>query len=319
MNIIKIKKLKSALTLTLLLTTALCGCTYEKSKAPYIDTVSLEKAFAAAETAIFDDAPDAALHDLILPVASGTLTKENAKVKVDYSNTADGYIMICFTAKTEKRLKVRISGPDSENEPYQYNLEQGKWETFPLSGGNGKYNVKVYEQIGDGQKYSVVLSADIDVRLKDEFAPFIRPNQYVDYTDARKTLAAASALTKDVNKTLEKVAVVYNYVVKSLTYDTNKAENVQSGYLPVLDQVLTEKKGICFDYAALMTGMLRSQGIPCKLVIGYVGTEEPAYHAWISVWTEGEGWIDAAVYFDGTAWHRMDPTFASSAQTDKSL
>ena len=25
------------------------------------------------------------------------------------------------------------------------------------------------------------------------------------------------------------------------------------------------KKGICFDYAALMTGMLRSQGIPCKL------------------------------------------------------
>ena len=32
-----------------------------------------------------------------------------------------------------------------------------------------------------------------------------------------------------------------------------------------------------------MTGMLRSQGIPSKLVVGYAGT---AYHAWISVWTE---------------------------------
>ena len=58
-----------------------------------------------------------------------------------------------------------------------------------------------------------------------------------------------------------------------------------------------------------MTGMLRSQGIPCKLVIGYAGT---VYHAWISVWSEDTGWIDSAIYFNGTTWQRMDPTFAST-------
>lgn len=36
------------------------------------------------------------------------------------------------------------------------------------------------------------------------------------------------------------------------------------------------------------------------------------YHAWINVYSEEEGWIDAAIYFDGQEWKLMDPTFASS-------
>ena len=67
-----------------------------------------------------------------------------------------------------------------------------------------------------------------------------------------------------------------------------------------------------------MTGMFRSQGIPCKLVVGYAGT---TYHAWISVWSEDTGWIDGAVYFNGTSWQLLDPTFAatSSSSEDSSL
>ncbi len=113
-----------------------------------------------------------------------------------------------------------------------------------------------------------------------------------------------------------KVEKIYDFVVGNLTYDTQKAANVKSGYLPVLDSVLSSKKGICFDYAALMAGMLRSQGVPCKLIVGYAGT---AYHAWISVWTEEEGWIDGAIYFDGKEWHRMDPTFASANGGSESI
>ena len=69
--------------------------------------------------------------------------------------------------------------------------------------------------------------------------------------------------------------IIYNYVVNNFTYDKQQAATVKSGYLPVLDNVLAAKKGICFDYAGLMTGMLRSLGVPCKLVVGYAGT---AYH-----------------------------------------
>ena len=115
---------------------------------------------------------------------------------------------------------------------------------------------------------------------------------------------------------LEKVAAVYDHVIHHFTYDYEKAKTVTSGYLPKLDEVLAAQTGICFDYAALMTAMLRSQEVPCKLVVGYAGS---VYHAWISVWTEENGWIDGAIFFDGNTWMRMDPTFASSGEGDPEI
>ena len=106
-------------------------------------------------------------------------------------------------------------------------------------------------------------------------------------------------------------------MVTNLTYDYEKAGTVQSGYLPDVDKVLQEKKGICFDYASLMAAMLRSQGVPVKLVIGYTSTGE--YHAWINVWSEESGWIDSVIYFDGKVWKLMDPTFASSGNQSQSI
>ena len=152
--------------------------------------------------------------------------------------------------------------------------------------------------------------------LENEFAPFLHSNQYVDFDAAPKTVAKAAELIGSVRDPLEKVALVYHYVVDGMTYDRELAATVKSGYVPVLDQVLEKKSGICFDYAALMTGMLRSQGVPCKLVVGYAGQ---TYHAWISIWSETAGWIDGVVYFDGISWQRMDPTFASSAHGDPSI
>ena len=75
-------------------------------------------------------------------------------------------------------------------------------------------------------------------------------------------------------------------------------------------------KSLYYLSFALMTAMLRSQEIPCKLVVGYAGS---TYHAWISVWTEENGWIDGAIFFNGKTWQRMDPTFASSANSSEAI
>ena len=253
-----------------------------------------------------------ALDTVLQPVASGTAVKKNAEAVIDYSNITDGYVMVKNTASTTQKLKAQVKGPTTT---YTYNLKAGQWETFPLSDGNGAYQVTLYKNVS-GSKYSAVVSSRFSVTLKDEFAPFLRPNQYVDYSGAVKTVEKAQELTKDLKDPLKKVKAVYDFVVGNLTYDKKKATTVQSGYLPVLDTVLAEKKGICFDYASLMTGMLRSQGVPCKLVVGYAGT---AYHAWISVWSEDTGWINGAIYFDGVSWKRMDPTFASSSKQSSKI
>ncbi len=254
----------------------------------------------------------AAVSTTLTPVASEVKVKKNSRCRVDYSNVADGYVMVQYSGTTDKRLKAQVKGPTTT---YTYDLTAGQWEVFPISDGNGNYKVSLFKNVS-GTKYTVELSASFKVELKDEFGPYLYPNQYVNYSAAPNTVAKAAELVKGKEKPLEKVAVIYDYVVKSLSYDYGKASTITSGYLPVLDNVLAEKKGICFDYASLMTGMLRSQGVPCKLVVGYAGG---AYHAWINVWSEENGWVDSAIFFDGTTWQRMDPTFASSSKQSASV
>ena len=273
--------------------------------------VAAEQAHLEAEAAALLHSP-AALPRTVTAVAPGLLVKQNDAAVIDYSNTAEGYVMVQYTAQTEQRLKVQIKCPSTT---YTYDLTPGLWASFPLSDGNGDYQITVYRNV-TGSKYAAVLSLSVQVSLTDEFAPFLHSNQYVDFDHAPNSTAKAAELTADARTDLERVAAVYDFAVGSMTYDTQLAASVKSGYLPVLDEVLARQKGICFDYAALMTGMLRSLGIPCKLVVGYAGT---AYHAWISVWSEETGWIDSAIWFDGSVWQRMDPTFASSAKGDRAV
>ena len=283
----------------------------DDEEAVFIDEVDMGEITLEDEAVALASSPPA-VNDLLLPVASGKSVKSKGNASIDYSNTADGYVMAQYGAANSKRMKVQVAGPTTT---YTYDLPAQSWVTFPLSDGNGQYSVRVYKQV-DGTKYSPVLTAKVSAQLTDEFAPYLRPNQYVDYAGAEKTLAKAAGLVGEETDALKKVELIYEFVVNELTYDKEKAASVQSGYLPVLDNVLAAKKGICFDYAALMTGMLRSQGVPCKLVVGYAGK---AYHAWISVWTEETGWVDGAIYFDGSTWQRMDPTFASSSKSSAAI
>ena len=125
--------------------------------------------------------------------------------------------------------------------------------------GVSNRKVTVYQSVED--KYASVLSVSCTVNLVDEFAPFLRPNQYVNYAQSSTAVSKAAELTAGKTDPLKKVEAVYDYVVATLTYDKAKASSVKSGYLPDLEQVLQVKKGICFDYAALMTAMLRSQNV----------------------------------------------------------
>ena len=153
----------------------------------------------------------------------------------------------------------------------------------------------------------------MDIKLNDELKPFLYPNQYVWFTAESDTTALAKQLTDGCTNELEAVGKVYDYMIKNITYDYDKAANVQPGYLPDVDEILSIKTGICFDYSAVMSSMLRSVGIPTRMEIGYSGD---AYHAWVSVYTKDQGWINDIIQFDGTQWTLMDPTFdANSADS----
>ncbi|MGM9521425.1 MAG: transglutaminase domain-containing protein [Oscillospiraceae bacterium] len=249
--------------------------------------------------------------------ASGTSVAQSSdnKTVIDYSNCSDGYVMVKTTQSGTPKLVVMITGPSGASYKYYYTSSSGVFEAFPLTEGSGSYKIGVYKNTS-GTKYSTLYSKTIDVTINDELSPFLRPNFFVNYDDTTKVVEYAGKLCSGVTDELEKVSKIYEYVVGSYTYDYDKAESVQTGYRPVLDTVYSSKKGICFDYAAVMAAMLRSQNVPTKLVVGYAGT---AYHAWISVYTEESGWIEAVIYFNGSSWKLMDPTFASTGGSSSSI
>lgn len=245
---------------------------------------------------------------------SGVDVYANTKAAVDYSNLSEGYLSVKYTGGLSTRIKVQITR--TQGVTYTYDLNnKGTAEVFPLVEGDGEYTVRVFENTS-GTRYAQALSVKLTLKLRNEFLPFLYPNQYVNFTKDSKTTAKAAELMKGKTTDLARLTAVYHYVVNNFTYDYDKAKTVQSGYLPVVDTILASRKGICFDYAAVMAAMLRSQGIPCKLVVGYAGT---VYHAWINVYLAEKGWVEKAAYFDGTTWKLMDPTFASSGKSSASI
>jgi len=237
--------------------------------------------------------------------ASGTTVHENELVSLDVSNTPHGYFMVKYSGSS-KESKLQITIPD--NTVYTYSLAPGSYETIPLTGESGDYHIDVLEHVSDGM-YALVFSQDISVTLEDEFTPYLYPNQYVWYTPDCETASFGITLSDQSSNDLDYLEKVYLYVIENIIYDTELAKNIPLNYIPDIDRVLREKTGICFDYASLMTALLRTQKIPTKLVVGYSGT---AYHAWISVYLHETGWVDNIIQFDGEHWSLMDPTLAAN-------
>lgn len=242
--------------------------------------------------------------NVLVPKADGVEVTECDAVIIDSSNVSDGYIIVDYKGSNDSP-KLQIAGPTGT--AYNYDLHGGQ-EVFNFTQGDGAYKVGVFEHIGDG-KYAQVTGCNVDIKVSNEFLPYLYPNQYVTFDKNYNVVSLGSDLAYPANNDLDVVANVYNYIIENITYDTDLATNVTSDYLPDPDRTLQLKTGICFDYAAVMASMLRSQGIPTRMEIGYAAD---AYHAWISTYIEDVGWVNGIVEFTGTEWKLMDPTLASS-------
>ncbi len=277
------------------------------------DTDDAQPAVPSAEAE--SSAPAVPLRDAtpvcLVPQADGITTASNDVAVIDYSHMSDGYVCANYTGTCPK-VKLRITGPDTV--VYTYDLHGGGYETFPLSSGDGYYDVTIYENIS-GTNYATCLYADLEVQITDAFSPFLYPNQYVNFTADSKVVAKGQELAEGASSDLEVITRVYDYITQNITYDYDKASDPPTGYTADVDSILTSGTGICLDYAAVMASMLRSQRIPTRLEVGYA---QDAYHAWISVYTADTGWLNGIIEFDGNVWTLVDPTFGANTD-DKTL
>lgn len=301
------KKLLLALSFLFLSGILLCGCSGDSKEVKKIPEALADKDREPAQSdqPARSGTPRDNTPKVLTPEASGSEVLGNDTISIDASHTDAGYCMVRYLGSNDK-VKLRITGPDGSEYVYLLSGSQD-YETFPFTCGSGAYQVQVLENAG-GDMYAVAYSADLSVSIQDEFSPFLYPNQYVNFTKSSMTVSKGSELVKDTFSDLEAIENIYHYVTEEISYDEEKAASVSYGYLPVIDETLQSKKGICFDYASVMSAMLRSQGIPTKLEVGYSGE---AYHAWISTYIKESGWVDNIIQFDGKSWTLMDPTLAA--------
>jgi transglutaminase-like putative cysteine protease len=66
-----------------------------------------------------------------------------------------------------------------------------------------------------------------------------------------------------------------------------------------ISEALQKRKGVCQDFAHIMTSLVRQVGIPCRYVSGYLfhrsedqdRSAEDATHAWVEAWLPDLGWV----------------------------
>lgn len=234
------------------------------------------------------------------PIAPGERTYTENGVTVDSSCAELGYVMVKSEANA-RRLKVRVG---LEGNLYNYDLpSDGAYHTFVLPLGDGAYIVRVLEQV-EGERYSPICQTGVDVALVNAYEPFLYPNAYVRFDQDSAAASEAGALVDGLSTAREKAAALYAFVSKTVAYDDDKAATVEAGYVPSADETLRSRRGICFDYAVLLAVMLRTQGIPAKVVVGRV-EPDGLLHAWNSVLLDD-------------AWTLFDPTFGEQQKLPES-
>ncbi|MDD5936959.1 MAG: transglutaminase domain-containing protein [Clostridiales bacterium] len=212
-----------------------------------------------------------------------------------FENKENGIITVTYNNTTNVKMKIGVT---KDKQSYYYDLGHGKSKLdIPLNMGNGKYTIRILKNIS-GTKYSVVETTSIDLDLSDDNIVFLQSNVIVNFELSDKAIEKAKDLTQKCKSDAEIVSTIHNYVVKNFEYDYDKASTVSSGYLPDIEIIYKNKKGICYDISAIMAAMMRSQGVEVKLVTGYTPNIKGVYHAWNSVYDDSSG-----------SWYTIDATY----------
>jgi len=211
---------------------------------------------------------------------------------------------------------VHITPPGrtaADNYQYQFGTARhGQVLAFPLSRGSGTYRVELFEGRLGQQQYTRHVNIEIEASISSTNAPFLMSNYHVVYNRNSPIIATASQLAAGKNE-VETIEAVYNWFVENISYDRDRERAALNREIPHyfadLDALMRDRRGICNDYAAGMAAMLRSRGIPTRLVFGSAGSVNN--HAWVNIWTRETGWVNGWIQFDGRNWILADPTAAA--------
>ena len=212
---------------------------------------------------------------------------------MDASRASQGVIDVNYNRTRKGKLRIEKDG-----QQYTYDLAVGSQHAaFPLQLGSGQYTIRIYEHVA-ANRYRVILQEKVVASLPKTEGVYLHSVQLINWQTTDKPIVKAEELVHDKMTDREKLIALHGEVIRRVSYDYQKLAEVKADYLPDISRVWTLGKGICYDYASLLASMLRSQGMPTKLVTGYSPNIQ-GYHAWNEVYLADEGrWVIVDATFD---------------------
>lgn len=172
-----------------------------------------------------DEPPVYSPLQVLVPEAPGKKTLGTSPLVLDISDTDQGYLT-AVSDSTDQMMNVQLTAEDGV--VYSYFISPGESAVIPFSSGSSTYQVSCYQQISDSQ-YAALYADTLEIKLANEFLPFLYPNQYVNFTpDSEASKLALSMVSEDTSD-IDALQTIYNYVVSHVTYDYDLADTVASG------------------------------------------------------------------------------------------
>ncbi len=122
--------------------------------------------------------------------------------------------------------------------------------------------------------------------------------------DAR-VIALARRVSQPATTVVEQIDLIRTHLLTHYRYNLD-VPTLQSAH-PLEDFLLTRKTGYCEHYATALVMLLRTIGIPARLVTGFLATEWNQFGNYYTVrQRDAHAWVE--VYFPQSGWVTMDPT-----------
>ncbi len=154
---------------------------------------------------------------------------------------------------------------------------------------------------------NINLDLDYDENDPDLFY-YTRDDLYID-SDNTTISNQTQKLIGNETRPLKIAEVLYDYIIRNLHYDYERAENREYEFMSA-SEIMEKGSGVCSDYSILYTAMLRSAGIPARLAAGIpvytilyeTGRELDVGHAWVEIKIPGYGWVPVDITAEESFW-----------------
>ncbi len=157
--------------------------------------------------------------------------------------------------------------------------------------------------------------AQVSLLPRKDFPPDNKTRIYEKYLQAEKYWEQDEEIKKKAQE-LKTPKAIYDYVVKTLSYDYEKAAQEKTPLRLGAQAILAKPdKAICMEFTDLFIALSRAAGIPAREVDGFAYTSNSRLrplslvtdilHAWPEYWDDQK-----------EIWVQIDPTWGKTSNTD---